>query len=133
MSTLEEVKEAVGIFSNKEIGLLHSVSTYPADINELNLNVIRTYKDLFPDAVIGYSGHEVGLSPTYASVAVGAKIIERHITLDRSLWGTDQSASIEPQGLSLLVDNIRDIERSLGDGKKIVTEGEKIIRKKLRG
>ena len=75
----------------------------------------------------------MGLSPTYASVAVGAKIIERHITLDRSMWGTDQSASIEPQGLSMLVDNIRDIERSLGDGKKIVTEGEKIIRKKLRG
>lgn len=133
MSTLEEVKEAVEIFSNKEIGLLHSVSTYPADINELNLNVIRTYKDLFPGAVIGYSGHEVGLSPTYASVAVGAKIIERHITLDRSMWGTDQSASVEPKGLLMLVDNIRDIERSLGDGKKIVTEGEKIIRKKLRG
>ena len=133
MSTLDEVKNAVEIFSGSDYGLLHSVSTYPAPIDELNLNVINTYKDLFPTAVIGYSGHEVGLSPSYAAVAIGAKIIERHITLDRSLWGTDQSASIEPQGLSMLVSNIRDIEKSLGDGKKNVTEGEKIIRKKLRG
>ena len=128
MSTLDEVKNAVEIFSGSEFGLLHSVSTYPALIDELNLNVINTYKDLFPTAVVGYSGHEVGLSPSYAAVAIGAKIIERHITLDRSM-GTDQSASIEPQGLSMLVSNICDIEKSLGDGKKNVTEGEKIIRK----
>jgi len=133
MSTLDEVKESINTLSGLDLGLLHSVSTYPAPIDDLNLNVIRTYNDLFPNIPIGYSGHEVGLSTTYAAVALGARIIERHITLDRTMWGTDQSASIEPQGLKILVQNIRDIERSLGDGVKVVTEEEKIIRKKLRG
>ena len=103
MSTIDEVKIPVKIFSSHDLALLHSVSTYPAKIEELNLNVIRTYYDLFPNTLIGYSGHEVGLSTSYAAVALGAKIIERHITLDRSMWGTDQGASIEPQGLIKLV------------------------------
>ena len=132
MSTIDEVKNSVKIFSSHDLALLHSVSTYPAKIEELNLNVIRTYYDLFPNTSIGYSGHEVGLSTSYAAVALGAKIIERHITLDRSMWGTDQGASIEPQGLIKLVKNIRVIENSLGDGKKVVTNSEKSIRKKLR-
>ena len=132
MSTIDEVKNSVKIFSSHDLALLHSVSTYPAKIEELNLNVIRTYYDLFPNTLIGYSGHEVGLSTSYAAVALGAKIIERHITLDRSMWGTDQGASIEPQGLIKLVKNIRVIENSLGDGKKVVTNSEKSIRKKLR-
>ena len=132
MSTLEEVKEAVEIFSNKEIGLLHSVSTYPADINELNLNVIRTYKDLFPDAVIGYSGHEVGLSPTYASVAVGAKIIERHFTLDREMEGPDHAASLDKNQFKDLVLGIREIEHAMGSGEdRIVSQGEMINRENL--
>ena len=133
MSTLEEVKKAISILSELDLCLMHSVSTYPAPVKDLNLNVIKTYYDLFPNIVIGYSGHEVGLSTTYAAVAIGAKVVERHITLDRTMWGTDQSASIEPQGLKILVDNIRDIENSLGDGVKVVTEEEKIIRNKLRG
>ena len=88
---------------------------------------------MFPDYIIGYSGHETGLIPTIASVALGARVIERHITIDRSMWGTDQSASVEPQGLKYLVDNIRAVEKSLGDGIKKVSEGEKKMRLKLRG
>ena len=132
MSTLDEISNAVNIFKGIPLSLLHCVSIYPAPLHELNLNVIKTFKELFPEVVLGYSGHEVGLATTYAAVALGAKVIERHITLDRSMWGTDQSASIEPHGLRILVDNIRDIENSLGDGIKIVSEGEKLIRDKLR-
>ena len=132
MSTLEETTNAVNIFKGIPLSLMHCVSTYPAPLHELNLNVIKTFKELFPEVILGYSGHEVGLAPTYAAVVLGAKIIERHITLDRSMWGTDQSASIEPNGLRILVDNIRDIETSLGDGIKVVSEGEKLIRDKLR-
>ena len=114
------------------LSILHCVSTYPSPPNELNLNVIKTFQKRYPDFIIGYSGHETGLSTTYAAVALGAKIIERHITLDRSMWGTDHSASIEPHGLKSLVENIRDIETSLGDGIKKVTDREIPIRKKLR-
>ena len=89
-------------------------------------------KEIFPNSIIGYSGHETGLSTTYAAVALGARIIERHITLDRSMWGTDHSASVEPQGLKVLVGNIRDIESAMGDGVKNVTAGEIPIREKLR-
>ena len=132
MSTLEEVTNAVNIFKGKPLCLLHCVSTYPTPINKLNLHVILKYKELFHELVIGYSGHEAGLSTTYAAVALGAKVIERHITLDRAMWGTDQSASIEPHGLRILVENIRDIEKALGDGNKVITDGEKLIRHKLR-
>ena len=132
MSTQEEVDEAVNLFSGSEIALLHCVSTYPTPPEELNLNVIRTYQEKYPNMIIGYSGHETGLSTTYAAVALGARIIERHITLDRSMWGTDHSASVEPQGLKALVGNIRDIESAMGDGVKNVTAGEIPIRKKLR-
>ena len=86
----------------------------------------------YPEIIIGYSGHETGLSTTYAAVALGAKIIERHITLDRSMWGTDHSASVEPHGLESLVSNIRDIELAMGDGIKNITPGEIPIREKLR-
>ena len=114
------------------MAVLHCVSTYPTTTSELNLNVIKTFQSKYPNLIIGYSGHETGLSTTYAAVALGAKIIERHITLDRSMWGTDHSASIEPHGLKTLVSNIRDIESAMGDGIKIVTAGEVPIREKLR-
>ena len=110
---------------------MHCVSSYPANPKDLNLRVINTIRERYK-CLVGYSGHETGLSTTYAAVAMGAKIIERHITLDRSMWGTDHSASIEPQGLKTLVSNIRDIESALGDGVKVVTPGEIPIRAKLR-
>jgi len=132
MSTQNEVDEAVSILKDSQLAVLHCVSTYPTQTNELNLNVIKTFQSKYPNLIIGYSGHETGLSTTYAAVAMGAKIIERHITLDRSMWGTDHSASIEPHGLKTLVSNIRDIESALGDGIKTVTPGEVPIREKLR-
>jgi len=133
MSTLQEIQNSIDQLNLDEMCLMHTNSTYPSPLNELNLKVISTYINKYPNFVIGYSGHEVGLAPTYAAVALGAKVIERHITLDRSMWGTDQSASIEPHGLKTMVSNIRDIELSLGDGVKRVSEGEKKIRLKLRG
>jgi len=133
MSTIEEIKNSISILNQNEMCLMHTNSTYPSPLNELNLNAIKTYIDMFPDYIIGYSGHETGLIPTIASVALGARVIERHITIDRSMWGTDQSASVEPQGLKYLVDNIRAVEKSLGDGIKKVSEGEKKMRLKLRG
>lgn len=132
MSTQNEVDEAISILKDSELAVLHCVSTYPTPTNELNLNVIKTFQSKYPNFIIGYSGHETGLSTTYAAVAMGAKIIERHITLDRSMWGTDHSASIEPHGLKTLVSNIRDVESALGDGIKAVTPGEVPIREKLR-
>tara|TARA_Y100000590_G_scaffold470247_1_gene663055 strand:+ start:414 stop:1277 length:864 start_codon:yes stop_codon:yes gene_type:complete len=132
MSNQEEVDSAIALLKNINLAVLHCVSTYPTPTKELNLNVIKTFKSKYPDLIIGYSGHETGLSTTYAAVALGAKIIERHITLDRSMWGTDHSASIEPHGLKTLVSNIRDIEAAMGDGIKNVTAGEIPIREKLR-
>jgi N-acetylneuraminate synthase len=94
--------------------------------------MIHTLKKTFPEIPIGYSGHETGLAPTLAAVALGATFVERHISLDRAMWGTDQAASVEPGGFKRLVENIRDIERSLGDGVKKVYESEMGQRKKLR-
>jgi len=132
MSTQDEVDAAINLLEGANLGVLHCVSTYPTPTSELNLNVLKTYQSQYPNLIIGYSGHETGLSTTYAAVALGAKIVERHITLDRSMWGTDHSASIEPHGLKTLVSNIRDIESAMGDGIKIVTPGEIPIREKLR-
>ena len=132
MSTEKEVDEAIQLLSNVDLAVLQCVSTYPTMPHELNLNVIKAYQKKYPNLIIGYSGHETGLSTTYAAVALGAKIIERHITLDRSMWGTDHSASVEPHGLKTLVNNIRDIEAAMGDGIKVVTKEEIPIREKLR-
>jgi len=132
MSTQEEVDAAINLLRKNDLAVLHCISTYPTPPEELNLNVIKTYQEKYPNIIIGYSGHETGLSTTYAAVALGAKIIERHITLDRSMWGTDHSASVEPQGLKNLVSNIRDIESAMGNGIKEVTKGELPIREKLR-
>lgn len=132
MSTMEEVEESVRILGTENLLLAQSTSTYPCALNELNLKVIQTYKEKFPGVPIGYSGHETGLAPTLAAVALGATFIERHITLDRAMWGTDQAASVEIVGMSRLVKDIRDIEKALGDGIKKVYESEKKNIQKLR-
>jgi N-acetylneuraminate synthase len=132
MSTMEEIAKAVKIFGKDNLLLAHSTSSYPCKPEELNLKMIYTLKALYPDTPIGYSGHETGLTPTLAAVAMGASFIERHITLDRAMWGTDQAASVEIVGLTRLVAGIRDIERSFGDGIKKVYESELGVRQKLR-
>ena len=132
MSTFMEIKESVNMFKDRTIGLMHATSSYPCPPEELNLNMIKTLSNEFPNHIIGYSGHETGLSTTSVAVAFGAKIIERHITLDRAMWGTDQSASLAPSGLRSLVGHIRTIEKSLGDGVKKVYDSELQSRKKLR-
>ncbi len=132
MSSLEEINKAVKFIGDNELAILHTTSTYPCKPEELNLNVIKTYFEAFPSNIIGYSGHETGLVTTAVAVSMGAKIIERHITLDRSMWGTDQSASIEPQGLVSLIKYIRTVEKAMGDGNKIVYESEIPIKNKLR-
>ena len=141
MSTQEEIDHAVDVLrtakvkhNNKhEIGLLHCNSTYPAPIEELNLSGIKTLSERYPDFKIGYSGHEFRLGTTVAAIYLGATIIERHITLDRTMEGSDHMASVEPQGLFKLVSGIRELERAYGDGIIQVTESEKPVRKKLRG
>ncbi|MFA7419356.1 MAG: N-acetylneuraminate synthase family protein [Melioribacteraceae bacterium] len=132
MSTIEEVKAAVSFMGSENILLAQSTSTYPCAVEELNLRVIQTYRELFPNIPIGYSGHETGLAPTLAAVALGASFVERHITLDRALWGTDQAASIEIVGLQRLVKDIHDIEKALGDGIKKVYASESGNLQKLR-
>ena len=132
MSTAEEIMQAVGALGQRELLIAHSTSTYPCPIDELNLRMIGTLKQTFPLCPIGYSGHESGLAPTWAAVALGATFIERHITLDRAMWGTDHAASIELSGLERLVSQIRDVERAIGDGVKRVYDSEIPIRKKLR-
>ncbi|MFZ3560461.1 N-acetylneuraminate synthase family protein [Streptomyces sp. BH055] len=132
MSTPQQIRHAVEVLGSENIVLLHATSTYPAKAEELNLNVINTLRAEYPNVPIGYSGHEIGLQTTLAAVALGASMVERHITLDRAMWGSDQAASVEPQGLTRLVRDIRTIEESLGDGVKKVYESELGPMKKLR-
>lgn len=132
MSTMDEIDGGVKCFGEEHLLIAHSTSAYPCDYSELNLKMIETLKNMYPDVPIGYSGHETGLAPTWAAVALGATFVERHITLDRAMWGTDQAASVEIGGLQRLVRNIRDIEKALGDGIKKVYESEKGALKKLR-
>jgi N-acetylneuraminate synthase len=132
MSTMEEIEDAVDILGSEELMIAQATSNYPCALEELNLNVIRTYKEKFPGVPIGYSGHETGLAPTLAAVALGAAFVERHITLDRAMWGTDQAASIEVNGMLKLVQDIRDIEKALGSGIKKVYNSEYSAIEKLR-
>jgi len=131
MSTLEEIDEAVEVLGTTNLILLHSVSSYPAHYEELNLRVIPALQERYK-VPVGYSGHETGLPSTVAAVALGACVVERHITTDRALWGTDQAASLEPNGITRLVRDIRLVETSMGDGTKRVTPRELTIREKLR-
>ncbi len=132
MSTMEQIRKGVKIAGEKDLALMHCTSTYPCEPEELNLKMIETLRREFPDIPIGYSGHEVGLVPSAVAVAFGACMVERHLTLDRAMWGSDQSASVEPGGFERLVKYIRVTEASLGDGVKKVYESEKGSMKKLR-
>ena len=132
MSTLDEIKAALEIIGEENLILCHTTSSYPCPPEELNLRMIQTLRDMTSQCPIGYSGHEVGLVPSAVAVAMGACLVERHITLDRAMWGSDQSASVEPQGLASLVKYIRVTERSLGDGVKRVYDSELSSLSKLR-
>jgi len=132
MSTWEQIQAAVAAAGTDNLAIAHSTSAYPCEVEQLNLRMIETLRSAFPGVPIGYSGHETGLAPTWAAVALGATFVERHITVDRAMWGSDQAASVEMGGLMTLVRNIRDIEASLGDGVKKVYETELGPMKKLR-
>ena len=132
MSTPEQIDQAIEVLDGTDdLVILHCNSSYPTRNDELNLRVIETLNDQY-DCPIGYSGHETGLQTTYAAVALGAAMVERHITLDRAMWGTDQAASVEPFGLLRLVRDIRAIDVALGDGKIRVYESEVPVMEKLR-
>lgn len=132
MSTISQIEKAVSILGEKDLILLHCVSTYPAEHEEINLTVIHSLQQKFPNTVIGYSGHERGLQISFAAGALGALCIERHITLDRAMWGTDQAASLEPKGLALLIRDLRAFEHARGNGIKKITAQEVPIMSKLR-
>lgn len=131
MSTMEEIRKAVDIVGEKNLLLCHTTSSYPCPPEELNLKMVQTLKENF-DCPVGYSGHEVGLVPSALAVALGACLVERHVTLDRAMWGSDQSASVEPHGVRTLVKYIRVTEKSMGDGEKKVYDSEQSSLKKLR-
>ena len=132
MSTMQQIEEAVNILGGTDnLIIMHCNSSYPAKQSELNLRVITTLQEKF-DCPIGYSGHETGLQTTYAAVTLGAAVVERHITVNRTMWGTDQAASIEPFGLMRLVRDIRVVEEALGDGEKRVYDSEEPVLLKLR-
>jgi N-acetylneuraminate synthase len=129
---MEEIEHSVRMLGEENLLIAHATSTYPCPPEELNLLMLGTLRERYPSVPIGYSGHETGLATTWAAVALGACFVERHITLDRAMWGSDQAASVEPGGLYRLVGNIRDIERAFGDGVKKVYDSELGPRKKLR-
>ncbi len=132
MSTMEQIRRAVEVLGTENLIITHCTSTYPCEPEELNLRMIQTLRHEFPNVPIGYSGHEVGLVPSAVAVALGACLVERHLTLDRAMWGSDQAASVEPGGFERLVKYIRVTEAALGDGIKRVYESEKPSLRKLR-
>jgi N-acetylneuraminate synthase len=131
MSTMEQIHASVDLLGQQNLALTHATSTYPCDPHELNLRMIETLRATF-DCPIGYSGHEVGLVTSAVAVGLGACMVERHITLDRALWGSDQAASVEPGGFEKLVKYIRVTEMAVGDGVKKVYDSELSSLKKLR-
>jgi N-acetylneuraminate synthase len=132
MSTIEQIRKGAETAGEKDLVLMHCTSTYPCEPEELNLKMVQTLRSEFPNIPIGYSGHEVGLVPSAVAVAFGACMIERHLTLDRAMWGSDQAASVEPGGFERLVKYIRVTEASLGDGVKKVYASEQSSLKRLR-
>jgi len=131
MSTFEQIETSVNAIGIDNLALMHSTSAYPCDPLELNLRMIETLRNCYT-CPIGYSGHEVGLITTVVAVSMGASLVERHFTLDRAMWGGDQSASVEPGGFRKLVKYIRVTEMALGDGVKRVYDSERSSLKKLR-
>lgn len=131
MSTMDQIRTAIHEIGSEDLVITHTTSAYPCPPDELNLRMIETLQHEF-DCPIGYSGHEVGLVPSAVAVALGACLVERHITLDRAMWGSDQAASVEPQGMEKLVKYIRVTEQAMGDGVKKVYDSEKSSLQKLR-
>jgi N-acetylneuraminate synthase len=131
MSTIEQIDAAVAVLPKERLLIAHATSAYPCDVDELNLKMIPVLAEKY-QVPIGYSGHETGLQSTVAAIALGATFIERHVTLDRAMWGSDQAASVEPAGLQRLVRDIRVVERALGDGVKKVYESELKPMQRLR-
>jgi N-acetylneuraminate synthase len=131
MSSIEHVDHAVEVLGKKDLIVLHACSAYPSAYGDLNLCAIATLRARL-GVPVGYSGHETGLSSTIAAVALGASVVERHVTLDRAMWGTDQAASLEPNGITRLVRDIRLVELAMGDGVKKVQPSEVPVMKKLR-
>lgn len=131
MSTIAEIDAAVEVLPRDRLVLMHCTSAYPSRPEELNLRMIDSLRQRY-GVPVGYSGHEVGLGTTVAAVALGAAVVERHLTLDRAMWGSDQAASVEPQGFARLVKDIRAVERALGDGVKQVYASELPVMRKLR-
>jgi N-acetylneuraminate synthase len=131
MSSLKQIDHAVDVLGRENLILMHCTSTYPSRVEELNLKVIPRLVERY-DIPVGYSGHEVGLYTTLAATVLGACAVERHITLDRAMWGSDQAASVEPSGIARLVKDIRAVEKALGDGEKRVLESEIPLMHKLR-
>jgi N-acetylneuraminate synthase len=131
MSTQEQIDHAVEVLGLNDLIILHCTSTYPSKVEELNLNAIRTLRDRY-GVPVGYSGHEVGLAPSVGAAALGACMLERHITLDRAMWGSDQAASVEWQGFWRLVKDVRALELAIGDGVKRLYPSEVPVMQKLR-
>lgn len=131
MSTVEEIDSAMAILGSDNTILMQCTATYPSSNTDLNLLVIPQFKERY-NTVVGYSGHERGISASFLSAVIGAAVVERHITIDRTLWGSDHAASLEPLGLKKLVRDIRGIKDMLGDGNKVVYKDEKPIIEKLR-
>lgn len=131
MSTMAQIHDAVALLNPKTLILTHTTSAYPCKTEELNLRMIETLRKEF-GCPVGYSGHEVGLQVSYAAVALGACLLERHVTLDRAMWGSDHAASVEPPGVMRLVRDVRVIEAALGNGEKRVYDSELPIIKRLR-
>jgi len=132
MSTEKEITRAVDTLGSKNLIILHAVSTYPSSDEEINLSVLKTLQKKFSTVPIGYSGHEQGIALSFAAAALGAVMIERHITLDRTMWGSDQAASLEPKDFKLLIRDLRRLANARGDGKKRLLENEIPIKNKLR-
>lgn len=131
MSTLDEIDHAVEVLGTGDLVILHATSTYPSNYDELNLRAIPMLRERY-GVPVGYSGHETGIASTVTAAALGACIVERHVTMDRAMWGSDQAASLGPSGVTRLVRDLRLVEMALGDGNKCVYEREKPIIQKLR-
>lgn len=132
MSTMDQIRMAVTQTDLNNLIITHCTSSYPLGHSEANLRMIDTLRSEFPQVPIGYSGHEIGLQVSIAAAALGATLIERHITLDRTMWGSDQAASLEPQGLMRLIRDVRVIEEAMGDGVKQVYDSELPLIERLR-
>lgn len=131
MSTLEQIDRAVEVLGTDNLILMHCTSTYPSKLEELNLSAIQSLKERY-QVPVGYSGHEVGLATSLAACVLGACVIERHITLDRAMWGSDQAASVEPQGFGRMVRDIQAVRLAVGDGVKRLYDSEVPVMQKLR-